>query len=129
MEFSFELFVMFLATTGEVRDIESDLNSGERASSPPPGVAQPCNATASTATGANHEWGMSAIDTQGLPTFEGRTLPVEAQVALKCAALHVPNRCKKRDSFIAATAMVRGMTVVTRDVTDFASTGATMFNS
>ena len=62
------------------------------------------------------------------PTFEGRTLPVEAQVALKCAALHVPNRCKERDFFSAATAMVRGMTVVTRDMTDFASTGATMFN-
>ena len=68
------------------------------------------------------------LDTQVLPTFEGRTLPVDARVALKCAALHVPNRCKERDSFIAATAMVRGMTVVTRDVTDFAPTGATLFN-
>ena len=68
------------------------------------------------------------LDTQVRPTFNGRTLPIDAQVALKCTALQVPNRCKERDSFIAATAMVRGMTVVTRDVTDFVPTGATLFN-
>lgn len=68
------------------------------------------------------------LETQVRPTFNGRTLPIDAQVALKCAPMYVPNPCKERDSFIAATAMVRGMTVVTRDVTDFAPTGATLFN-
>lgn len=68
------------------------------------------------------------LDTQVLPAFDGRTLPVDVSVALKCAPMHVPNQCKERDSFIAATAMVRGMTVVTRDVTDFAPTGAKLFN-
>ncbi|MDP2065323.1 MAG: type II toxin-antitoxin system VapC family toxin [Burkholderiaceae bacterium] len=68
------------------------------------------------------------LDTQVLPAFKDRTLPVDVSVALKCAPIHVPNRCKERDAFIAATAMVRGMTVVTRDTSDFAPTGATLFN-
>lgn len=68
------------------------------------------------------------LDSQVLPTFRDRTLPVDALVALKCALLHGPNRCKERDSFIAATAMVRGMTVVTRDIADFAPTGVALFN-
>lgn len=68
------------------------------------------------------------LETQVLPAFNGRTLPVDTRVALKCAPMHVPNPCKERDSFIAATALVRGMTVVTRDVSDFAQTGATLFN-
>jgi predicted nucleic acid-binding protein len=68
------------------------------------------------------------LEMRVFPTFRDRTLPVDALVALKCASLHVPNRCKERDSFIAATAMVRGMTVVTRDVADFAPTGAMLFD-
>lgn len=68
------------------------------------------------------------LETQVLPAFDGRTLPVDTLVALKCAPMHVPNPCKERGSFIAATALVRGMTVVTRDVADFAPTGATLFN-
>lgn len=68
------------------------------------------------------------LDTQVLPAFKDRTLPVDAAVALRCAPMHVPNPCKARDAFIAATAMVRGMTVVTGDVADFAPTGATLFN-
>jgi len=68
------------------------------------------------------------LDMQVLPAFKGRTLPIDTLVALECAPMHVPNPCNERDSFIAATAMVRGMTVVTRDVKDFAPTGATLFN-
>jgi predicted nucleic acid-binding protein len=68
------------------------------------------------------------LETQVLPAFEGRTLAIDTPVALRCAPMHVPNPCKERDSFIAATALVRGMTVVTRDVTDFAPTGAKLFN-
>lgn len=68
------------------------------------------------------------LDTQVLPAFKDRTLPIDLSVALKCAPIHVPNRCKERDAFIAATAMVRGMTVVTRDVSDFAPTGVPLFN-
>ena len=53
-----------------------------------------------------------------------RTLPVDSAVALKCARLHVPDPRAERDALIAATAIVHGMTVVTRNVADFKTTGA-----
>ena len=52
-----------------------------------------------------------------------RTLPVDSAVALKCARLHVPDPRAERDALIAATAIVHGMTVVTRNVADFETTG------
>ena len=58
-----------------------------------------------------------------LPTFARRILPVDTEVALQCARLHVPDRRADRDALIAATALVHGMTVVTRNVSDFAPTG------
>jgi len=58
-----------------------------------------------------------------LPEFLDRTLPVDAAVALRCASLHVPDPRSERDALIAATALVHGMTVVTRNVVDFESTG------
>ena len=63
-----------------------------------------------------------------LPAFDGRILNVDIAVALRSAALHVPNPCSIPDSLIAATALVHGMTVVTRNVADFASTGVVMIN-
>lgn len=63
-----------------------------------------------------------------LPAFVGRVLPVDTAVALQCAQLHVPNRRAERDAMIAATAMVHGMSVVTRNVTDFEGTGAMLVN-
>ena len=41
-------------------------------------------------------------------------------VARRAAALHVPDPAPAHDALIAATALVHRMTVVTRDVTDFA---------
>lgn len=61
------------------------------------------------------------LDLQVLPTFSGRVLAVDTHVALECARLHVSN--PERDALIAATALVHGMSVVTRNVDDFASTG------
>lgn len=58
-----------------------------------------------------------------LPLFEQRILPVDAVVALACARLHVPSRRGERDAYIAATALVHGMTVATRNTRDFAPTG------
>jgi hypothetical protein len=46
---------------------------------------------------------------------------VDAAVALRCARLHVPDRLAERDALIAATALVHGMSVVTRNVSDFAA--------
>ena len=36
-----------------------------------------------------------------------------------CAKLHVPNPRSDRDALLAATALVHGMAVVTRNVDDF----------
>jgi predicted nucleic acid-binding protein len=56
-----------------------------------------------------------------LPAFEGRLLPIDVPVARRAAGLHVPDPRSERDVLIAATALERGMTVVTRNVSDFAS--------
>lgn len=66
------------------------------------------------------------LDGQVVPAFAGRTLPVDAPVAVRCARLHVPDRRSERDALIAATALVHGMTVVTRNVTDFEATGVAL---
>ncbi|WP_233235464.1 type II toxin-antitoxin system VapC family toxin [Bordetella sp. LUAb4] len=63
-----------------------------------------------------------------LPEFYGRTLPVDTAVAQRCARLHVPDKRGERDALIAATALVHGMTVVTRNVADFKPTGVTILN-
>ncbi|MGP8226480.1 MAG: type II toxin-antitoxin system VapC family toxin [Terracidiphilus sp.] len=63
-----------------------------------------------------------------LPSFVGRILVVDTPVALRGAALQVPNPRSYRDVLIAATALVHGMTVVTRNVKDFAPTGAAILD-
>ncbi len=63
-----------------------------------------------------------------LPTFDDRILAVDTAVARRCAALHVPDPRSDRDALIAATALVHGMTVVTRNVQDFEPTGAAILN-
>jgi toxin FitB len=63
-----------------------------------------------------------------LPAFHGRVLPVDTAVALRSARLHVPNLRPVRDGLIAATALVHGMTVVTRNVADFAPCGVAWLN-
>lgn len=68
------------------------------------------------------------LDGHVLPAFAGRILDVDTAVALCCARLHVPDPCAERDALIAATAIVHGMTVVTRNVADFTATGASLFN-
>lgn len=65
---------------------------------------------------------------QVLPQFAGRVLPLDQTVALRCAQLHVPDHCAERDAIIAATALVHGMTVVTRNTADFAAMGVKFFN-
>jgi len=65
---------------------------------------------------------------QVLPAFEGRILPVDVQVAFRCAALHVPDPRSERDALIAATALVHDMTIVTRNVADFEACGVPILN-
>ena len=68
------------------------------------------------------------LETQVLPAFDGRILVVDTAVARQCAHLHVPDPRSDRDGLIAATALVHGMTVVTRNVDDFKATGVAMLN-
>ena len=68
------------------------------------------------------------IDGQVLTRFEGRILPVDTSVAQRCARLHVPNPHSERDALIAATALVHGLTMVTRNTADFASAGVALLN-
>jgi predicted nucleic acid-binding protein len=63
-----------------------------------------------------------------LPEFSGRTLSVDTAVAQRCARLHVPDKRGERDALIAATGLVHGMTVVTRNVADFTPTGVKVIN-
>ena len=60
--------------------------------------------------------------------FAGRILPFTEDTATLCAAMHVPDPRSDRDAMIAATALEHGMTVVTRNVDDFAGTGVPLIN-
>jgi predicted nucleic acid-binding protein len=62
------------------------------------------------------------------PAFSGRILDVNIDIVQHCATLHVPDPKDDRDALIAATAFVHSMTVVTRNVSDFARTGVKIFN-
>ena len=68
------------------------------------------------------------LNKQVIPAFSGRILPVDTAVAIRSAKLHVPNPRPVRDGLIAATALVHGMTVVTRNISDFASCGVALIN-
>jgi toxin FitB len=64
------------------------------------------------------------MDDHVRPEFSGRILPVDDATATRCALLHIPDRRNEADALIAATALVNGLTVVTRNVRDFNGTGA-----
>ena len=63
-----------------------------------------------------------------LPTFANRILSVDEAVARACAALHVPDPAPIPDSLIAATALVHGLTVATRNTGDFGRLGVPVLN-
>ena len=68
------------------------------------------------------------IERKIIPRFAGRVLAIDLEIARRCAALHVPNPRSERDAYIAATALIHGMTVVTRNTADFAPTGVHTLN-
>lgn len=70
----------------------------------------------------------SWLDNVVRPNFSGNTLPVTATIAMLCADLHVPDPQPKYDALIAATALVHDLTVVTRNVQDFAPMRVAVLN-
>ncbi|MEJ2419434.1 MAG: type II toxin-antitoxin system VapC family toxin [Exilibacterium sp.] len=70
----------------------------------------------------------SWLNAHVLPAFSERILPVDTAVAQCCARLHVPDPRSDRDALIAATALLHGMTVVTRNVDDFMATKVDLLN-
>lgn len=65
---------------------------------------------------------------QAQQLFDRRTLAVDAAVVVRCARLHVPNPAPPHDALIAATALAHGLTLVTRNTTDFAHMGVSLLN-
>jgi len=63
-----------------------------------------------------------------LREFKQRIVPFTLEASRYCARLHVPNRRANLDAFIAATASIHGMTVVTRNTKDFEPTGGKLLN-
>lgn len=63
-----------------------------------------------------------------LPAFADRIMPVDTAIARRSAGLHVPDPRPVRDALIAATALVHGLTLATRNVADLEPTGAKILN-
>lgn len=63
------------------------------------------------------------MDSRVRPEFAERVLSIDDAIATRCAHLHIPDRRNEADALIAATALVHGLTVVTRNVQDFVGTG------
>jgi predicted nucleic acid-binding protein len=68
------------------------------------------------------------LEDQVLTRFRERILPVDAEVARQCARLHIPDPRPDRDALIAATALLHGLILVTRNEADFAGTGVRLLN-
>ncbi|CAM5416791.1 Ribonuclease VapC OS=Afipia felis OX=1035 GN=fitB_1 PE=3 SV=1 [Afipia felis] len=68
------------------------------------------------------------LDNHVRSEFAGRILPIDDAIATRCAHLHIPDRRNEVDALIAATALVHGLTVATRNVRDFEGTGVVVVN-
>ena len=60
--------------------------------------------------------------------FHGRILGIDLEIAERCAALHVPDPQPEIDALVAATAIVKRLTLVTRNERDFAGMPVAVVN-
>ncbi|GAA4007130.1 type II toxin-antitoxin system VapC family toxin [Allokutzneria multivorans] len=60
---------------------------------------------------------------QLVTAYEDRIVPITTEIADTWGRLNVPNPVPAIDGLLAATALVRGWTLVTRNTSDVASTG------
>lgn len=60
--------------------------------------------------------------------FDDHILSMNARTARLCAPLHVPDPMEFGDSMIAATALEHGLTLATRNVSDFEDRGVVIVN-
>jgi toxin FitB len=63
-----------------------------------------------------------------LVRFSERLLGVDVDIARTGAKMHVPDPRPERDALIGATALVHGLTLVTRNVVDFEPMGVVVLN-
>lgn len=68
------------------------------------------------------------LEHEVLMPLAARILPVDTAVARRAATLHVPDPRPEGDALIAATALIHGLTVVTRNTADFATAGVVVLN-
>jgi predicted nucleic acid-binding protein len=68
------------------------------------------------------------LDDHVLPEFAGRILPIDHLIARQAARLDWAGATDYRDSLIAATAILHGATVVTRNTRHFAGMGVQLVN-
>ncbi len=68
------------------------------------------------------------LEERVLEPFDRQILSIDAPIARRSAALHVPDPRPERDALIAATALTHGLTVVTRNVGDFGPMGVALLN-
>ena len=60
--------------------------------------------------------------------YADRILPVTSEIAQEWGRINVPDPLPVIDGLLAATAIVHGLTLVTRNTTDFERTGVRLFN-
>ncbi|EGE56997.1 UNVERIFIED_ORG: hypothetical protein GGI63_000487 [Rhizobium esperanzae] len=68
------------------------------------------------------------LENQVRPAFAGRILSIDDAIATRCAHLHIPDRRNEADALIAATALVLGLTVVTRNIRNFEGAGVVVLD-
>ncbi|MGI8399345.1 type II toxin-antitoxin system VapC family toxin [Agrobacterium deltaense] len=66
------------------------------------------------------------MDSRVRPEFAERMISIDEAIATRCVHLHIPDRRNEADALIAATAIVHGLVVVTRNIHDFQGTGVVL---